>query len=272
MKTPPTVSELAALNPKIAADVLGIYRDALASYVEAAENIAKNGAVTGHPKTGAPIENPYLAVREQSQRVITKFHRENPEFNPGEENAVAVRSPKKQGREPATSPKGLIGWPNYFPTQATCAIRTGVPIEVLRAAKSAGCPAFRACRVYFAEFLVWYFQNSGEVGKGLNFERERLTREQADELARENALAEGRLHTLESVESIVWEQGLALVREAWTNYPKTCGLKLRSILAADGVKPETIERAVAEAVLGVTEPLARLREMEKKPVDSEPDK
>ena len=168
-----------------------------------------------------------------------------------------------KGKSPPADPDQAasfsIAWP-VFDSYTHCAGSAGVPADVLRSAKAAGSPGFKHGRIYFGEFIRWYFANSKEVGKGLNYERERLLREQADELARENALAEKRLYTLEAVEDKLWLKGLARVREAWTQYPKTTGLKLRSILAAAGVASDVIERAVSEAVDGVTEPLARLRE------------
>ena len=84
MKTPPTpVQVLGKLNPEIHPDSLRIYLDALRLYSEASENIEKNGAITGHPKTGAPIVNPYMEIQERASRVLMKFHREHPMFDSG---------------------------------------------------------------------------------------------------------------------------------------------------------------------------------------------
>lgn len=33
-------------------------------YQAASENIAKNGAIVAHPRTGAPLVNPYVAIRD----------------------------------------------------------------------------------------------------------------------------------------------------------------------------------------------------------------
>ena len=72
--------EIAAKNPLVDTDLLRIYLDALVLYREASANIEKNGAVTGNPKTCAPMTNPYLSIRESAARQIARFHRENPEF------------------------------------------------------------------------------------------------------------------------------------------------------------------------------------------------
>jgi phage terminase small subunit len=62
-------------------DLVQIYCDACETYNEAQENIKRNGAVVSHPRTGAPLENPYLKVRYQSSVVIERIRKtlnENP--------------------------------------------------------------------------------------------------------------------------------------------------------------------------------------------------
>jgi hypothetical protein len=59
-------------------DELRVYRDALALYNEASENLSKFGAVTAHPKTGQPMVNPYLEIRDRCGRTMTQFHKANP--------------------------------------------------------------------------------------------------------------------------------------------------------------------------------------------------
>lgn len=64
--------ELAADNPKATALAIRIHADALRTYIEAAGNIRDNGAVCQHPRTGAPIENPYLKIQAQQSAVLAK--------------------------------------------------------------------------------------------------------------------------------------------------------------------------------------------------------
>ena len=52
---------------------LQIYAHALATYCEAAKNIASNGAICSHPRTGAPMENPYLKIQTQKAAVLLKM-------------------------------------------------------------------------------------------------------------------------------------------------------------------------------------------------------
>jgi len=66
--------------PVIHADELRVYRDALALYNEASKNLSEFGAVTAHPKTGQPMVNPYLEIRDRCGKTITRFHKENPGF------------------------------------------------------------------------------------------------------------------------------------------------------------------------------------------------
>ena len=77
------VATLGARNPDIHEDVLRIFVDALKLYAEASDNIAKNGALCGHPKTGAPMVNPYVGLRDKCARTIAAFHARWPKFDDG---------------------------------------------------------------------------------------------------------------------------------------------------------------------------------------------
>ena len=50
-------------NPALRVDFATIYADAIIDYLAASEHIRDNGSVVLHPRTGAPIDNPYLRVR-----------------------------------------------------------------------------------------------------------------------------------------------------------------------------------------------------------------
>jgi phage terminase small subunit len=65
---------LAVLTPANKDDPEGvaIYADAYADYQEAQANIDQHGAIVFHPRTGAPIENPYLSVRAKASTVLQK--------------------------------------------------------------------------------------------------------------------------------------------------------------------------------------------------------
>ena len=78
MITPPDLETICDLNPSIHRHVLAVLLDAIKLYGEASENIGKNGAITGHPKTGAPIVNPYLPIRDMASKTICQFHKEHP--------------------------------------------------------------------------------------------------------------------------------------------------------------------------------------------------
>lgn len=62
--------KLAKLNPRREAEVR-IYVDTYADYCVAQANIEANGTIVFHPRTGAPIENPYLRIRDRAGKVIT---------------------------------------------------------------------------------------------------------------------------------------------------------------------------------------------------------
>ena len=69
-----TIEEiLRADNPSAREAALRIYADALRTYAEAADNVRRHGAVCAHPKTGAPIANPYLSIRTAHGAILRKM-------------------------------------------------------------------------------------------------------------------------------------------------------------------------------------------------------
>lgn len=47
------------------------YADVFLEYQEATANIAKNGALVAHPRTGAPVLNPYVAIRDGALKKLS---------------------------------------------------------------------------------------------------------------------------------------------------------------------------------------------------------
>lgn len=62
-------------NPAGRSDDIAMYADCLMDYREAQENIAKNGNIVAHPRTGSPIENPYIKVKAAAMAQIRKITR-----------------------------------------------------------------------------------------------------------------------------------------------------------------------------------------------------
>lgn len=54
-------------------DIACQYADAYLEYVEASDNITKNGAMVLHPRTANPIENPYLQIRDRALVKLQKM-------------------------------------------------------------------------------------------------------------------------------------------------------------------------------------------------------
>lgn len=52
---------------------IAMYADAYMDYQEAVENIRENGNIVFHPRTGAPIDNPYAAVKKRAIDQMRKF-------------------------------------------------------------------------------------------------------------------------------------------------------------------------------------------------------
>lgn len=62
--------ELQKDNPTRRLIDLQVFADALIVYSEASKNIRAHGAIVSHPRTGAPIENPYLKIQTQKGAVL----------------------------------------------------------------------------------------------------------------------------------------------------------------------------------------------------------
>ena len=60
-------------NPRASQTDLTVYLDALTIYVEAADNVRRNGAICSHPRTGTPMDNPYLKVMASASAVFRKY-------------------------------------------------------------------------------------------------------------------------------------------------------------------------------------------------------
>jgi phage terminase small subunit len=50
-----------------------LYADAYLEYTTATENIDQYGMVVNHPRTGNPIENPYLDLRDKALKKLLGF-------------------------------------------------------------------------------------------------------------------------------------------------------------------------------------------------------
>lgn len=68
MKRDEIVSALLSDGNKM--DKAHLYADALMEWLEARANIDEHGAIVFHPRTGAPIENPYLSVRTKAAKKL----------------------------------------------------------------------------------------------------------------------------------------------------------------------------------------------------------
>lgn len=69
------IEALVAANPKARLDRITIYVDSFIDYHEASKNITKHGNIVAHPRTGAPIDNPYCKIKAKATAVLTKVGR-----------------------------------------------------------------------------------------------------------------------------------------------------------------------------------------------------
>ena len=64
---------LRAANPTAPLGRLVMYADAFCEYRTAQKNIAENGTIVFHPRTGAPISNPYMVIRDAASSRMLKL-------------------------------------------------------------------------------------------------------------------------------------------------------------------------------------------------------
>lgn len=60
-------------NPKARLGDIVQYLQAFEKYQKAQANIDEYGLIVIHPRTGVPIENPYLKIQIQAQAILRKF-------------------------------------------------------------------------------------------------------------------------------------------------------------------------------------------------------
>lgn len=60
-------------NPQGNVALIEMYVHQFATYLEAEENIQQNGVIVSHPRTGQPMENPYLKIRTAAQATMSKM-------------------------------------------------------------------------------------------------------------------------------------------------------------------------------------------------------
>jgi len=59
-------------NPSASVSSMIAYATAFLEYEEADNNIREHGTIVFHPRSGAPIQNPYLAIRADAQKRMQK--------------------------------------------------------------------------------------------------------------------------------------------------------------------------------------------------------
>ena len=65
-------AKLIEANPRAKLEIVERYLDAFTDYRTAQANITDHGTIVFHPRTGAPIVNPYLAIRAGATKEMDK--------------------------------------------------------------------------------------------------------------------------------------------------------------------------------------------------------
>ena len=62
-------------NPHGRPDEISMYADYYLDYIEASENIKTHGNIVAHPRTGSPIDNPYVKIKTNAMTQLRKITR-----------------------------------------------------------------------------------------------------------------------------------------------------------------------------------------------------
>lgn len=64
------IAKLRPLNPRASDAEIAIYAAAFLEHRTAQANIDAHGTIVFHPRTGSPIDNPYVAVRDRTAKSL----------------------------------------------------------------------------------------------------------------------------------------------------------------------------------------------------------
>ena len=67
------VACLRSANPRATDQEIELYASHFLDYQEAEQNIRKHGTIVLHPRTGAPIDNPYSRIKGTSSKQLRGF-------------------------------------------------------------------------------------------------------------------------------------------------------------------------------------------------------
>lgn len=67
------IAYLLAENDGAPLQLVSQYADQWSTYREAQSNIDEHGALVFHPRTGAPVQNPYLGIRDAALRHLVRL-------------------------------------------------------------------------------------------------------------------------------------------------------------------------------------------------------
>lgn len=58
------------IEHKVRIDLANLYADTFMEYMKATRNVDEYGIIIKHPRTGNPIENPYLVIRDRALKKL----------------------------------------------------------------------------------------------------------------------------------------------------------------------------------------------------------
>lgn len=107
-------SYLRILNPDASEAEIGIYADYMRSYSTATANIREHGEIVQHPRTAAPITNPYLEVRDSAVKMLRTIKLQTGKLTASPLFAVSLMD----GDDKPDSPDDFFGCPGKTAREA----------------------------------------------------------------------------------------------------------------------------------------------------------
>jgi len=107
-------SYLRLLNPDVSEAEIGIYADYMRSYSTSTANIREHGEIVQHPRTAAPITNPYMEVRDSAVKMLRTIKLQTGKLTASPLFAVCLMD----GDDKPDSPDDFFGCPGKTAREA----------------------------------------------------------------------------------------------------------------------------------------------------------
>lgn len=145
---------------------------------------------------------------------IVKKVKSGKPLTPVERKIIAERTERKDE-----------SWPEGFDSIKAMAGAMGIPMTLIQVAKQKGCPAFRGSRVYWKEWIKWYFNGNDAVVVDWDAKQKEL--DYRDRLV-DHEEKIGKLAPVEEVLKMIRDVMIP-IRQAWLSLPATMANRVNPV-------------------------------------------